>query len=450
MPSIEAFHAVTRFGLGANANDLANVTDPRGWLSAQLQKPVIPMQVREQPDDRSAILARAQTKKITKNTKNKKNKPRMEEQGETETLRHGYAEASYARFRAQLATPQPFIERLVMFWSNHFTVSVQKRPILATVNRFEVEAIRPHVTGYFKDMLQATARHPAMLLYLDNARSIGPGSRAGTRRSKGLNENYAREVMELHTLGVSGGYTQADVTALANIFTGWSLEQGKDVGGKLQYQFQPQFHEPGVKAWLGMRVPESGEQEGIAALDYLAAHPSTARHIATKFARYFISDHPPAHVISALADNFVQTKGHLGALAQTLINLPEAWSQPLVKFKDPYDYTVSMWRMLGGMPKPRQLFSGLAALDYRIFDAASPAGYANTAEALISPSAINKRLEVAYRFAQSVPATTDPMQLATLTLGPTLSDSTAQAIRSAATGRDGVALLLSSPEFLRR
>ncbi len=436
----DSLHALTRFGLGPSGNDLSSVSDPQGWLKAQLRSPSIPPEVTAQPGDRLS----------TDTGDEKKKKMLLDAQGNGVPIRQAYLDTAYARFQAQLHTRQPFIERLTMFWSNHFTVSIQKPIIAGIVNRFEVEAIRPYVTGYFRDMLLATARHPAMLLYLDNAQSIGPNSIAGERRGKGLNENYAREVMELHTLGVDGGYTQADVTALAHILTGWSLTKGEPGIRVLEYAFQPRFHEPGAKTWLGYRIDEAGEQEGINALNFLAAHPATARHLATKFAQYFISDQPSAASIDALANSYTQSNGHLGAMAETLVGLPEAWAQPLAKFKDPYDYTLSLWRMIGAVPEQKQLFGMLDALDYRVFNATSPAGYPDTVESWAAPDSVNKRIELAYRFAQRLPNTLDPMQLAASTLGPFLSQETSETIHRAATGRDGLALLMSSPEFLRR
>ena len=259
-----------------------------------------------------------------------------------------------------------------MFWSNHFTVSVQKPIISPLVNAFEVESIRPHVTGRFADMLKAVTGHPAMLLYLDNAQSIGPNSRAGQRNSKGLNENLAREIMELHTIGVNGGYTQDDVIAFAKILTGWGLAKGDD-GVIPQAVFHPQVHEPGPKTLLGKTYQEDGANEGMAALDDLARHPSTATFIATKLVRHFVADDPPKEAVARLAEVFRSTDGDLKAVSKALVAMKECWQTPLTKFRTPYEFMVAALRLTGITPTPIQAINGLNALDYAVFNAPSPA-----------------------------------------------------------------------------
>ncbi len=427
-----AFQACNRFGLGARPGELQQVAgDPQGWLLQQLKNPFIP------PEIQTSIASGI-------------NLP-MQQKQQAE-LREIYALQTGARFNAQVKSAQPFVERLVMFWSNHFTVSVQKPKLAGLVNRYEVEAIRPHVNGYFKDMLIAAVQHPAMLFYLDNAQSVGPTSPAGTRRQKGLNENLGREILELHTLGVNGGYTQADVIALANIITGWTLDRElrqDDDNAQIAYEFRPAWHEPGAKTLLGKVFAEDGEQEGIAALTMLAQHPATAQHIATKLARHFMSDAPPANAITALAQSFLQSNGHLPTVLQTLINLPETW-QPLTKYKTPYEFALATFRLTGIELPPAKLMHSLSALNYRAFAAPSPAGYDDIAASWAAPDAVMKRIEWAHQLAKQLPAATDPMQLARQSIGPILSDNTKQTIERAASGADGIALLLVSPEFQRR
>ena len=191
--------------------------------------------------------------------------------------------------------------RLVMFWSNHFCVSANKGPVRGMAGAYEREAIRPHVLGRFVDMLLAVERHPAMLVYLDNHVSIGPNSRAGLNRGLGLNENLAREILELHTLGVGGGYTQEDVTNLARILTGWTVANlANPVGEPGRFFFAPARHEPGAWTVLGKRYGEAGMAAGEAVLRDLARHPATARHIARKLARHFVSAEPPAALVARL------------------------------------------------------------------------------------------------------------------------------------------------------
>lgn len=439
--SLAAFHASARFGLGAKPDELALIGgDPRGWLTAQMRSPMIPPEVKQRSGGVS-VMGEA--------VKALKSKALDKAEGKIKALREYYINETGARVLAQVRSSQPFIERMVIFWSNHFTVSIQKPIIGGVVNKYEAEAIRPHVTGYFKDMLLAVCRHPAMLFYLDNVQSFGADSRAGTRRGKGLNENLAREILELHTLGVGSGYTQDDVIALAKIITGWTLDRGSD-GPIIAYKFQPFAHEPGSKTLLGKTIRENGEQEGIDALTMLATHPATANHIATKLVRHFVDDKPPARAVQIVADSFMKSGGHLPTVMNVVISLDEAWNTPLAKFKTPYEYVISALRLTGIEPTPQQAVMGLEALNFRVFNASSPAGYDDTAESWAAPDAVMKRIEWGQKLSQRLPATTNPIQLAQAGLGDALSTITKQTIERAASGADGIALLLASPEFQRR
>ncbi len=355
-----------------------------------------------------------------------------------------------ARTRLAAASAAPLVERMVAFWSNHFTVSVQRNEVIAIAGAFEREAIRPHVTGRFRDMLRAVAMHPAMLLYLDNARSIGPNSIAGRRRDKGLNENYARELLELHTLGVSGGYTQADVTACARVFTGWTLEHAPPQGPLGRFTFEPRFHEPGDKTALGVTVREAGQSEGLTLLDMLARHPSTARFIATKLARHFISDDPPGAAVEAIAATFRASDGDLAAVMAAVIGRPECWQHPLSKVRSPNDLVIATLRALGDPPlEDRLIFQSLALLGQPPFSAPSPAGWPDRADAWLGPEALMHRLEWARLVAQRMPGA-DAMQLAEATIGPVMSDATRQAITGAGNRQQAVMLWIASREFERR
>ncbi|MDX1974544.1 MAG: DUF1800 domain-containing protein [Rickettsiales bacterium] len=436
-----AFHASARFGLGAKPGELATIgSDPRGWLMQQLRSPVIPREVQKREGGADLMAQAVEGLRAAKLDK-AENKIRA--------ARDIYIKETGARVIAQVRSEQPFIERMVLFWSNHFTVSVQKPIIGGIVNQYEVEAIRPHIGGYFKDMLLAVCRHPAMLFYLDNVQSFGANSRAGTRRGKGLNENLAREILELHTLGVGSGYTQNDVIALAKIITGWTLDRSV-MGVKIAFKFQELAHEPGAKTLLGKNFAESGEQEGIDALTMLAAHPATAKHIATKLARHFIADTPSAGSIAAIERVFLQTDGHIPSVMQSIIAMDDAWNAPLTKLKNPYEFVISALRLTGVEPTPIQAVIGLEALNFRAFNAPSPAGFDDVAEAWASPDALMKRIEWGHKLAQRLPAGTSPMQLAELAMKNALSAGTTQAIERAASGTDGIGLLLASPEFQRR
>jgi len=259
----------------------------------------------------------------------------------------------------------------------------------------------------------------------------------------------AREIMELHTLGVGSGYTQEDVIALANIITGWTLDRGSD-GPIIAYKFQPLAHEPGSKTLLGKTFGENGEQEGIDALTMLATHPATANHIAKKLVRHFVGDNPPALAVQIVADSFMKSGGHLPTVMNTLISLDEAWNTPLAKFKTPYEYVISALRLTGIEPTPQQAVMGLEALNFRVFNASSPAGYDDIAESWAAPDAVIKRIEWGQKLSQRLPAATNPIQLAQAGLGDALSAITKQTIERAASGADGIALLLASPEFQRR
>lgn len=448
--NVETFIAANRFGLGPRPGELAKIApNPRGWLESQLVRPYLPQEVAPlmRPDNEAARLFvdGMQAKKQGKN----KQADGVPTEKKGKEIRQFYLRQTGLRFLAQMNSTQPLYERLVMFWSNHFTVSTAKPIVTPLVHLFEVQAIRPHVTGKFVDMLKAAERHPAMLLYLDNARSQGPNSKLGSRNGKGLNENLAREILELHTLGVGGGYTQADVIAFAKIITGWSIsrEQESVTPG---FAFRAVIHEPGAKTLLGKTYPEAGEREGLQALEDIARHPSTARHIATKLARHFIADDPPASAVNQLAQAFSSSDGDLMTVYRTLIALPECWKDPLAKFKTPYEYILSASRLLDAKPQAERIPLAFESVNYRVFSATSPAGYADIASAWVSPDSIKKRIDWAKTISQLVSPKIVPLDLAAQTFGPVMREETRFAIYGAASGPDGIALLLSSPEFQRR
>ena len=368
-------------------------------------------------------------------------------------MRDLYLREAGARLGAMIATDQPFRERLVMFWSNHFTVSVQRPVVAGLVGSFEREAIRPHVTGRFEDLLRAAIRHPAMLLYLDNARSIGPNSRAGQRNRRGLNENLAREVLELHTLGVAGGYGQDDVRAFAAILTGWSVPGSRDAGldaGTGGFVFRPVAHEPGDKTLLGRRYPEAGEAEGLAALAALARHPATAHHLATKMARHFIADEPPPAAVARLERAFLDSDGDLGHLARVLIESPEAWAGPQAKIKTPQVLMVSALRVTGaGWPADR-LVGQLRQLGQMPFAAPSPAGWPDDAGHWIGPEAMMRRIAWCSLAGHRLAALIRPADLLEAAIGPVARPETREAVLQAPSAAEAVTLVLASPEFQRR
>jgi uncharacterized protein (DUF1800 family) len=302
-------------------------------------------------------------------------------------------------------------------------------------------------------------QHPAMLMYLDNQQSMGPNSQAsrvaGQRgRDVGLNENLGREILELHTLGVDGEYTQADVRSLATLITGWSIggEGGPLRGGEPGvFFFREAFHEPGAGMLLGKRYPAGGLAQGVAALRDLAVNPHTARHLATKLVRHFIADDPPAAAVDAVAKAFSSSGGDLPATYRALINAPDAWKNPLAKFKTPVDYIYSTWRAMGlpvgTQQRDLRVFEDLGQ---RNFQPGSPAGWADRSADWDGSAALMKRLEWAQGMSQRLGVQRNAQKLAGEMLGETLSAGTGLAIARAQDGAQALTLLLCSPEFMRR
>jgi uncharacterized protein (DUF1800 family) len=344
-----------------------------------------------------------------------------------------------------LTTSTPFRERLVWFWTNHFTVATRQGACQSLVGAFIEEAIRPHVTGRFETMLLAVMRHPAMLLYLQNAQSVGPDSPAGQRSHRGLNENLARECMELHTLSPAAGYTQADVTNFARILTGWSIDLRADPPG---FMFRRGAHEPGTPTLLGRSFPPD-EAGGEAALRFLAAHPSTHRFLATKLTRHFVADDPPQDAVRQIEGVLRDTKGNLGAAATALTTLPAAW-QTGAKFKTPQELVVSSLRALDlNADQVPALLGILAGLGQPLWNAPAPNGWSDRAVDWGAPEAMMRRIDWAYGFAGRI-GDRDPVVLADAVLGPGLHEPTLTAMRHAGSRRDAMTMLLTSPDFQRR
>lgn len=367
------------------------------------------------------------------------------------------------RVNLAVASPAPLPERLVHFWANHFSVSVGKPGTQFEVGPHEFAAIRPHVLGRFADMLKAAVLHPAMLIYLDQFQSIGPnapfarraGKRAAAPGKRGLNENLAREVLELHTLGVGGGYTQTDVTELARALTGWTVPGIGRVGRFAENQpsgaaFVALVHEPGPRQVLGRSYAESGEAQAIAILDDLAAHPATARHIATKLARHFAGDTPPPALVARLEADFLRTGGDLASLTRTLIEAPEAWVPEPVKFRTPFEWLVAALRLTGGSGfQGKRIVGALTQLGQLPWRAPSPAGYDDIAASWAGPDALVKRVELAEQLARDT-APEDVLARAEAAFPGALGAATRTQLARAESGRQALALLLVSPEMMRR
>lgn len=434
----EAFVAATRFGLGARPGELDAIEadGPTAWVLAQLRGP--------DPDTGARLRRLPGSDAGLRRLASMRGASESDRRSTREAIRDAFVHEQATHLEASAASGAPFRERLVAFWANHLTVSIVRREVTALAGAFEREVIRPGLDGHFAQMLEASARHPAMLAYLDNARSIGPSSRAGVRSGRGLNENFARELLELHTLGVDGGYAQDDVEALASLLTGWGLDRDRTAG----FTFHTARHEPGPKTLLGVTYPGTGEPDGLAAVRALALHPSTADHLATKLVRHFVADEPPADAVAHVSAAFTASGGHLPTVHRALVELPAAWQGPLTKLKTPRDLVLSTARALGHVEQGPGMLASLRQLGQLPCEAPSPQGWPDTAQAWLGPEAILARLEWASLVARATPQQ-DVSALATAVLGPVLSRRTEQALASER-GTDALATLIASPEFQRR
>jgi uncharacterized protein (DUF1800 family) len=364
-----------------------------------------------------------------------------------------YRAEALARLQRAVVADCGFTERLVAFWSNHFCISANKGPLARIwAGSFEREAIRPHVLGRFGDMLRAVEQHPAMLFFLDNQQSLGPESRAGQNRKRGLNENLAREIMELHTLGVGSGYSQDDVTSLARIITGWTFagREGK-LGTPGSFVFNANAHQPGPQHLLGKTYADNGVAQGEAALADIARLPATAKFIATKFARHFVADDPPPALVARLQDVFHSSDGDLEAMASVLVDSEEAWQAPLTKMRNPYDFLVATGRLLAQNPQdPNRYLGGLNLLGQPLWSPAGPNGFPDTNAAWMAPEGMKLRLDISAQVASRLADSIDPRDLLELVAADAASPETRQTIERAETRQQALALLLMSPEFQRR
>ncbi|MDQ0395955.1 DUF1800 domain-containing protein [Labrys monachus] len=471
-----ALIACNRFGLGARPGDIGKVAaDPRGFLKAELRQPDIALISLDAPAGAAltgstaaieASMAAARQRELDKGRvavppgappQPAAPLPPKPDPGVEARLFRAEAEA---RFDKALSVEAGFVERLVYFWSNHFCVSVAKHPyVRAAAGAFEREAIRPFVLGRFADMLLAVERHPAMLVYLDNQQSIGPDSRAGQNGRRGLNENLGREILELHTLGVGGGYTQADVTTLARLLTGWTVagREGR-LGEPGSFVFEAAAHEPGEEVLLGRTYPAGGMGQAEAALNDIAAQPATARHIALKLARHFIADDPPPTAVARLAKVFAASGGNLRAVAATLVDMPEAWKTPMTKMRSPLDYVVAIRRATHAGPagdadlakETGQSLGWLAALGEPLWQVPGPNGFSDAVDAQASPEGMKVRLDIAWQAARQVKDIANPAATLDAVVGASASPQTRAAIAKAESKQQGLALLLMAPEFQRR
>lgn len=483
--------AVNRFGLGARPGELAGIHDPREWLMSQLARGAdggsafagLPSSLDYLREEARLLMTRREFMQGGRGRRafltgdmplasqeNEANAAALKQALKPfrqETRKELLAEAA-ARYRIATTTDTPFVERLVHFWSNHFAVSVDKRAAQLFAAPMEREAIRPHVTGRFADLLLAVETHPAMLLYLDNARSVGPDSAMGRRiaarlarkgdmaegKAGGLNENLGREAMELHTVGVNAGYTQNDVTEFSRALTGWSVPYPRDFANGKQPQsafvFRANAHEPGARRVMGRMFPDGGFEQGKSILEFLARQPATARHLSLQLAQHFVSDHPPQSLVERMAKTYLEHDTDLAAVYRTLIASPEAWEADARKFKTPQDFVISSLRAaqidLGDRPQP--VLALLETLGEPAFDPRSPAGFTDDSADWIDADGLWKRVQAAEAISARVAqGGTQPLAFAQDILGPLLDEDTAQAIRRAESARQAHATLFASPAF---
>jgi uncharacterized protein (DUF1800 family) len=471
-PKAQAAFALHRFGFGPRPGDIARIaSDPHGALLAELKPGAGQINDPELLSGGAAARAAFEFRQERKEAREEKQQeqkmanganamaPNMDQQPPAQMRQGGmiplpqqiYLAEAKARYDAALNADIGLIERLVWFWSNHFCISADKGPTRPLCGAYEREAIRPHVLGKFSDMLLAVETHPAMLLYLDNARSIGPDSFAGIRRGKGLNENLAREIMELHTLGVRTGYTQTDVTNFAKVITGWTIRPPRrdpEHGG--EFWFNERMHEPGAQTVIGKSYPEDGFEQGRRVLEDLAHHPATAKHIATKLARHFVADEPPPALVERLSKRFRDTGGDLMQVTKTLVTAPEAWQTPREKLKKPSEWTMAAMRASGLAVKDvRRVVNAQNLLGEPLWRPSAPKGFSDDSAAWLDGMA--ERLDIANQVGRIVGNNgQEPDEMVDAALGPLASRDTRETVKRAASRPQALALLLMAPEFQKR
>jgi len=481
---LQAAIAATRFALGARPGELARIgADARGWLEAQIRPDGAPqpqgqfVSSEEKTRQFSAYNAlagqAAQARERTAPSEGMAGAADPQAQAADEARRQGRRALQQDTAREFLARAQlgatsdaGFAERWALFWANLFTASATKFQSAVFLGPYEREAIRPHVFGRFEDLALAAETHPAMLLYLDQAQSVGPNSPLGQRREgAGLNENLAREILELHTVGADGGYSQADVTEFARALTGWSVPRPRDdrplprraaaalagEPGPRGFVFRAVQHEPGTRAVMGRSYPAAGLDQGQAILRDLARHPATARRLSRRIAAHFVADEPPPALADRLERAWTGSGGDLSAVARALIAAPEAWAPQPLKVKTPYEFVISTHRALGSTPARLQtLAPTLAAMGQPLWAAPSPEGWPDTAADWAGPDALVKRLNYAKAVGDLSGERVDAAAVAEAALGPRLTERTLQFVRRAESRPESLTLFLMSPEFQRR
>ena len=475
--TIEAALALNRFGMGPRPGSIAAIqSDPRGALLAELERPTAELHAAATlPSSAKAYRmvldanAKRQAKIIVaKRAQDEAKKQEMaaatmmtEDAGPSFDMatkaaadavpdpgRPIYLNEAQVRIEAALAADIGLTERLVWFWSNHFCISADK--IRSMSGAYEREAIRPHVLGRFVDLLLAAEGHPAMLFYLDNIGSMGANSIAGINRNRGLNENLAREALELHTLGVRAGYNQDDVVSFAKVLTGWTLlppADNPEHGG--EFSFNPRLHEPGAQTVRGKVYDQENAEQGRAVLRDLAANPATATHVATKLARYFVADIPPPALVERMAKAFLDSGGDLKEVAKVMISSPESWSGSPTKLKRPSEWVVGMVRAAGfTRVDPKRFTDGQVLLGEPLWRPPSPKGFPDDEASWVD--GMGRRLDIANVVAERITDKADPREIIEAVLGGAVSPEVREAVGRAESRQQALALLFMSADFQRR
>jgi len=464
----QSAHVLNRLGFGPRPGDIERVAamGVRHYIDQQLDPAALalpaPLQARL---DANATLNRpvgtvlAAHVAANKQAKDESDASKAQRRAVNDSITRDTLDARVAR---ALASPRQLEEVMVDFWFNHFNVFIGKGNDRALVASYERDAIRPYAMGRFRDLLGATAKHPAMLYYLDNAVSSAPSQKPNGKQL-GLNENYARELMELHTLGVDAGYTQQDVTALARMLTGWTFDQRRLIETNETFRFDARRHDNGSKTWLGRSIAPDGQNEGEQALDVLAVHPATAHHISYELAQYFVQDAPPPALVERMARSWEDSSGDIRTVLRTLFYSAEFMSPRAMgaKFKTPYHYVLSAARAADApLANLQPLLNTMNQLGMPLYGCQTPNGYANTQEAWLNPDALSRRIAFASALAggrllqaavvptPSTPPT--PLSAASLeaTLGSTMSARTRAVVAQTAPPLRA-SMLLGSPDFMQ-
>ncbi|MDC7674576.1 DUF1800 domain-containing protein [Asticcacaulis machinosus] len=463
--------ALNRFGLGASKAGAASIKDVKAALKAEMVVPDLLTHLPSSPQLLDALYAYQAARKDNRSAPEASRDMSMTDmapkaagasnmapvkpkkaaksapEGPENPRRQIFIDEVAARYDGTLRAPIiGFNERLVVFWANHFAVAANRSlPVGVLAGAYEREAIRPRIFGNFADLLVAAESHPAMLIYLDNQQSIGPNSRANRKGARGLNENLAREILELHTLGVNGGYAQSDVTSFAKVITGWGVDRKSG-----QFGFNANQHEPGPQTVMGKTYDQPGQAQGTAVLRDLAGHPATAKHIAYKLARHFVADTPPPSLVSKLEKSFAESGGNLTAVYAALIDAPESWAPQPTKIRSPQEHMIAMLRASDTNMRPAAIVASLKAMGQPLWEPPGPNGFADTADVWASPEGLSTRLEVANSLSINVAERLDARELSQSLFGAALSESTRTAIARAESRTQGLAILFMSPEFMRR